>query len=125
MPVLDALIEAGADGETPGAVIAGGTPLADARAFGQWCAGRVPARRARCPHHPPGRRHAQAAGPGRACVEAGEPPASDEIKSAFGGACRGGHLSTAQCLHRHGADSDRRGYDDRTPLAASAVPHKQ
>src|SRR5438309_2113709 len=34
--VLDALLDAGADIEAPGAVIGGGTPLADARAFGQW-----------------------------------------------------------------------------------------
>ena len=33
---LDALLDAGADIEAPGAVIAGGTPLTDARAFGQW-----------------------------------------------------------------------------------------
>jgi uncharacterized protein len=34
--VLDALIDAGADIEATGGVIAGGTPLTDARAFGQW-----------------------------------------------------------------------------------------
>ena len=34
--VLDALLDAGADIEADGAVIGGGTPLADARAFGQW-----------------------------------------------------------------------------------------
>lgn len=34
--VLDALIDAGADIEASGAVIAGGTPLDDAVAFGQW-----------------------------------------------------------------------------------------
>ena len=33
---LDALLDAGADIEADGAVIAGGTPLADAVAFGQW-----------------------------------------------------------------------------------------
>ena len=38
--VLDALLDAGADIEAPGAVIAGGTPLADATAFGQWNAAR-------------------------------------------------------------------------------------
>lgn len=37
--VLDALLDLGADIEAPGAVIAGGTPLADARAFGNWEAG--------------------------------------------------------------------------------------
>jgi ankyrin repeat protein len=34
--VLDALLDAGADIEADGAVITGGTPLTDARAFGQW-----------------------------------------------------------------------------------------
>ncbi len=38
--VLDALLDAGADIEAPGAVIGGGTPLADAAAFGQWKAAR-------------------------------------------------------------------------------------
>jgi ankyrin repeat protein len=33
---LDALIDAGADIEAPGAVIASGTPLGDAVAFGHW-----------------------------------------------------------------------------------------
>ena len=37
---LDALLDAGADIEAPGAVIAGGTPLDDAVAFGQWKAAR-------------------------------------------------------------------------------------
>lgn len=37
---LSALIDAGADIEAPGAVIAGGTPLDDAVAFGQWRAAR-------------------------------------------------------------------------------------
>jgi uncharacterized protein len=36
--VLDALLDAGADIEAPGAVIAGGTPLDDAVAFAQWLA---------------------------------------------------------------------------------------
>ncbi len=34
--VLDALLDAGADIEATGAVIGGGTPLADARGFAQW-----------------------------------------------------------------------------------------
>jgi hypothetical protein len=38
--VLDALLDAGADIDAPGAVIGGGTPLADARAFAQWHAAR-------------------------------------------------------------------------------------
>src|SRR6476469_7168163 len=38
--VLDVLLDNGADIEAPGAVIAGGTPLADATAFGPWNAAR-------------------------------------------------------------------------------------
>ena len=38
--VLDALLDAGADIESPGAVIGGGTPMADAASFGQWKAAR-------------------------------------------------------------------------------------
>jgi len=38
--VLDALLDAGADINADGAVIAGGTPLSDATAFGQWNAAR-------------------------------------------------------------------------------------
>ena len=34
--VLDALLDAGADIDAPGAVIGGGTPLDDATAFAQW-----------------------------------------------------------------------------------------
>jgi len=37
---LDALLDSGADIEADGAVIAGGTPIADAVAFGQWKAAR-------------------------------------------------------------------------------------
>jgi len=38
--VLDTLLDVGADMEASGAVIAGGTPLDDAVAFGQWKAAR-------------------------------------------------------------------------------------
>lgn len=37
---IDALLDNGADINAPGAVIAGGTPMADATAFGQWNAAR-------------------------------------------------------------------------------------
>jgi ankyrin repeat protein len=115
VPVLDALIAAGADIEAPGAVIAGGTPLADARAFGQWRAAH------RLVEHGARTTLQDAATLGlldrvQAYVEADEPPAPEEITSAFWGACHGGHLPTAQYLHRHGADIDWCGYDDRTPL---------
>ncbi len=40
LEALDALLDAGADIDAQGGVIAGGTPLADAVAFGQWKAAR-------------------------------------------------------------------------------------
>jgi ankyrin repeat protein len=40
LEALDALLDAGADIEAGGAVIGGGTPMADAVAFGQWNAAR-------------------------------------------------------------------------------------
>ncbi|WP_374118822.1 ankyrin repeat domain-containing protein [Allokutzneria sp. A3M-2-11 16] len=54
---LDALLDAGADIETPGAVLGGGPPLADARGFKQWnVASRLVERGgphlARRPRHP-------------------------------------------------------------------------
>jgi ankyrin repeat protein len=115
VPVLDALIAAGADIEAPGAVIAGGTPLAGTRAFGQWRAAR------RLVEHGARTTLQDAAtlglpDRGRVCVQAGEPPTPDQITSAIWGACHGGQPATAQYLHGHGADIDWRGYDDRTPL---------
>ncbi|WP_308287421.1 ankyrin repeat domain-containing protein [Streptomyces indiaensis] len=115
VPVLDALVAAGADIEAPGAVIGGGTPLADARGFGQWrAAHRLVELGARVTVQ-------DAATLGlldrvRAYAEADEPPSPDEITGAFRGACHGGHLRTAQYLHRRGADVNRCGHDGMTPL---------
>ena len=58
--VLAALLDAGADIEAPGGVIGGGTPLADARAFGQWQAAHRLV--ARGPDHHRRRRHPRAPG---------------------------------------------------------------
>jgi ankyrin repeat protein len=115
VPVLDALLAAGADIEAPGGVIAGGTPLADARGFGQWRAAY------RLVEHGARTTLQDAATLGlldrvRVCVESGEPPSPADLTSAFWGACHGGHLSTARYLHAHGADVDWQGYDDLTPL---------
>jgi uncharacterized protein len=102
--VLDALLDAGADLEAPGAVIAGGPPLADATAFAQWRAAfRLVERgatttlftaatlglldRVRPYFDPPG------------------PPAAD-VDAAFWGACHGGRWETAEYLAGHGADLD-------------------
>ncbi|QEU93297.1 ankyrin repeat domain-containing protein [Streptomyces kanamyceticus] len=114
VPALDALVAAGADIEADGAVIAGGTPLADACAFGQWrAARRLLAHGARTTLH-------EAAALGlldrvTSLVEGGTPDGSD-LTSAFWGACHGGQLATARYLLDRGADRDWIGYDDKTPL---------
>ncbi|MFG2502873.1 ankyrin repeat domain-containing protein [Streptomyces sp. NPDC048441] len=112
---LDALIDAGADIEAPGAVIGGGTPLADARGFGQWrAAHRLLERGARADLQ-------DAATLGllsqvEAFLAAPDPPAESDVTSAFWGACHGGQLPIAQCLLQQGADLNWVGYDDMTPL---------
>ena len=103
--VLDALLEAGADLEATGAVIAGGTPLTDAVAFGQWNAARRLVERGA---HTPLR---EAAALGlldrvRAGMADGEPPTPDEINQAFWYACHGGQQHVAQYLLEIGAERD-------------------
>ncbi|MFI8793204.1 ankyrin repeat domain-containing protein [Streptomyces sp. NPDC055105] len=112
---VDALVAAGADIEAPGAVIGDGTPLADACAFGQWRAAfRLVEHGARVTFE-------EAASLGllgqvEACATAGEPPTPEELSNAFRCACHGGRLATAQYLYGLGADPDRIGYGDRTPV---------
>ena len=103
--VLDALLDAGADIEADGAVIAGGTPLMDAVAFAQWRAARRLVERGAAVTF------WQAAALGiddviGAALESDPPPAADEIQSAFWSACHGGQLGVAQRLHAAGADVD-------------------
>ena len=100
---LDALLDAGADIEADGGVIGGGTPLADARAFGQWqAAHRLVERGARTTL-------ADAATLGlmdrvRSSFTGGAVPSADEVSRAFWGACHGGQQRTAEYLLDRGAD---------------------
>jgi ankyrin repeat protein len=114
---LDALLDAGADIEAAGAVIAGGTSLADAVAFGQWNAARRLVERGAQTNL------WQAAALGLLDrVEesiAAEPPSSDQVTAAFWLACHGGQLSTAEYLLARGADLNWIGYDGLTPLDAA------
>lgn len=143
---LDALITAGADIEATGAVIAGGTPLADARAFGQWRAARrllehgarttlqdaatlglLPRVKALIEGGPEGTgtRTRTATGGGAGAATGTEPetrPDPAAITSAFWGACHGGHLPTARYLAEHGADLNWIGYDGMTPLDIATAP---
>jgi uncharacterized protein len=116
--LLDALVEAGADIEASGSVIGGGTPLADAVAFGQWRAAR------RLLELGARANLWQAAALGltdrlEQLLEAEPPPARDEVTNAFWCACHGGQHATAERLLERGADIDWIGHDQLTPLDAA------
>jgi uncharacterized protein len=112
---LDALVEAGADVEAPGAVLGGGTPMADAVGFGQWrAARRLLERGARTTLW-------QAAALGlldrvEEAFTGGSPPTADEVTDACWQACHGGQRRTAQYLRDRGADLNWVGWNDKTPL---------
>lgn len=103
LAVLDALLDAGADIDAPGAVIAGGSPLADARAFKQWRAAyRLVERGARITL-------VDAATLGlmdriESYVTNAAAPTPEMIDQAFWGACHRGRQDAAAYLLAHGAD---------------------
>jgi len=112
--VLDALLDAGADIEARGAVIGGGTPMADATAFGQWAAAR------RLLERGAATTFWEAAALGvddrvEAALEEGG-PTPQQVTEALWGACHGGHLATAKRLVAAGADVSWVGWDHLAPL---------
>lgn len=116
--VLDILLDHGADIEAEGAVIGGGTPLADAVAFGQWNAARRLVERGARPTL------WQAAALGLLdrirWQFAAEPlPGADEITNAFWCACHGGQRETAEYLLNRGANLNWIGYDELSPMDAA------
>ena len=117
LDALDTLLDHGADIEAPGAVIGGGTPLADAVAFAKWrAARRLVERGARATIW-------QAAALGmmdRVEEHLAGNPAPDVVTNAFWGACHGGQLIAAQYLLRRGANLNWVGHDHLTPLDAAA-----
>jgi hypothetical protein len=117
--VLDALLDAGADIDAPGAVIGGGTPLDDATAFAQWgCATRLVERGARTTLW-------NAATLGlldrvEAYFTGATRPAPDDVDDAFWGACHGGRQQVAMFLLDRGAGLDRiPAWEPLTPLDAA------
>jgi ankyrin repeat protein len=117
--VLDVLLDNGADIEATGAVIAGGTPLADATAFGQWnAAQRLIERGAKSNMF-------ESATLGlldriEPLFNDDAPPSPDFVTGSFWGACHGGQLATAKYLLDHGADVNWvSSWDSTTPLDAA------
>jgi ankyrin repeat protein len=116
VPVLDALLDHGADIEATGAVIGGGTPLADAVAFAQWKAARRLVERGAKTNL------WQAAGLGlleRVKEHCAGQPSADDITKALWLACHGGQRETAEYLMHRGADIHWVGYDKLTPMEAA------
>ncbi len=127
---LDALLDAGANIEADGAVIAGGTPLDDAVAFGQWrAARRLIERGARAAVW-----HCAALGAMDRLEEyfaTGQPRATypwggraatphDEVTIAFWCACHGGQALAARYLLDRGAELNWVAtWDGFTPLDAA------
>jgi len=113
--VLDALLDSGADIEANGAVLGGGTPLADASGFGNWEAAR------RLVERGAQTRLSDAAALGlldRVEAAFAEEPGPDRevITQSFWNACHGGQPNTAKYLLARGADINWMGWDDTTPL---------
>jgi ankyrin repeat protein len=114
--VLDALIDAGADIEADGAVLTGGTPLADAVVYAQWAAARRLVERGAV------MTIWQAAALGEvAALEgmlAGTAYEQADLDNACWHACRAGRAACAQVLVERGADVEWRGYEGLTTRAA-------
>jgi uncharacterized protein len=117
--VIDVLLDHGADIEAPGAVIGGGTALADAVAFGQWrAARRLIERGAQSTLW-----QAAALGLMKRVEEHFAPGATgvspSDITNAFWCACHGGQRVTSEYLLARGADPRWVGYDGLTPVQAA------
>jgi len=116
--VLDALLDAGADVAAPGAVLGGGTALADACGFGNWAA----ARRLVARGSPVTLTEAAALGlmDRVAAALAADPPA-EHITHALWSACAGGQLEAVQVLVAAGGDVDWVGWEHMTPRQKAAA----
>lgn len=101
--VLDALLDAGADIEAPGAVLGGGPPLADATGFAQWqAAHRLVERGAHTTLSDAATLGLMDRLVGYFAGAAAPSPA--EITRGFWGACHGGQPSSAAYLLDRGAE---------------------
>lgn len=114
---IDALLDAGADIEADGAVLTGGTPLADAVVFAQWNAARRLVQRGAT------MTVWQAAALGETdeltrLLDAGTFDAGTigegDVTNACWHACRAGQLAAVRTLVARGADLDWLGHDELT-----------
>lgn len=116
--VLDALLDAGADIEAAGSVLGGGSPLSNARGFGQWkAAHRLVERGAKTYIM-----DEAALGLIDRLEErfTANPPTPEEIDLGFWAACQGGSQSCAEVLLKHGAELNwLPPWEDLTPLDAA------
>ena len=116
--VIDALLDAGADIEAPGAVLGGGSALADACGFGNLAAARrLVERGART-------RLKDAAALGmldrvESAFAASPAPTPTEATQALCSACRQAQERAARYLLERGAEINWIGWDDLTPLDAA------
>lgn len=116
---LRALLDAGAEIDAEGGVIAGGTPLGDATAFAQWGAARE------LVEHGARTSHFDLAALGMTAellARLGDARSTPEdLNESFWSACHGGQLETAQTLAARGADLDFvPGWENATPLDIAA-----
>ncbi len=115
---VDALVAAGAELEADGAVLTGGTPMADAVVFAQWKAAR------RLLEHGSSTTLWQAAALGLTdrvanSLETSPDLPQDELDAALWHACRGGSRSTAELLLARGADPGRVLWEGMTAVDAA------
>jgi len=115
---MDALLDLGADIESPGSVIGGGAPLSDAVAFGCWRAARRLIER--------GARSTiwQSAALGlmdrlEVHFARDTKPSQADVTNAFWNACHGGQLESARYLLAQGADLNWVGHNQLTSLDAA------
>jgi hypothetical protein len=116
--VLDALLDAGADIEAPGAIFTDGPAISDAVVFAQWSAAQ------RLLERGASTTIWQAAALGALdrvqSLRAATPsPTLHELTNALWHACRGGHQAVAEYLIECGADCNWIGHDHKTPLDAA------
>ena len=112
---LDALLNGGANIESPGAIFTNGTAMSDAVIFAQWNAAR------RLLDRGAKTTLTESAGLGlldrlATYFEQGSKPAGDQVTAALWHACRGGQLEAAQYLTGKGANINWVGWDKVAPL---------